>query len=107
MRIAVEIYHNIVEIELKELEEFVSASPDGFILFSIGSLLPMNEMPEHLMKIFIKVFSNLPQRVIWQWKGTPKYALPANVKSLGWLPQQDLLGKSSSILLCNLIHKQR
>lgn len=75
-----------------ELEEFVSASPDGFILFSIGSLLPMNEMPEHLMKIFIKVFSNLPQRVIWQWKGTPKYALPANVKSLGWLPQQDLLG---------------
>jgi len=75
-----------------ELEEFVSSSPDGFILFSIGSILPMNDMPEYLIKAFIKVFSALPQRVIWQWKGTPTHDLPSNIKTLGWLPQQDLLG---------------
>lgn len=76
------------------MEEFVS-SPEGFILFSIGSLLPMNDMPEYMIEIFVKVFSALPQRVIWQWKGTPKQDLPENIKTLGWLPQQDLLGKCS------------
>ena len=81
------------------MEEFVSSSPDGFILFSIGSILPMNDMPEYLIKAFIKVFSALPQRVIWQWKGTPTHDLPSNIKTLGWLPQQDLLGKYYCLFL--------
>lgn len=75
------------------MEAFVSSSPDaGFILFAVGSALKMSDMPEEMVQSFIKVFSRLPQRVIWQWKGTPRSDLPSNVLAIPWLPQQDLLG---------------
>ena len=49
-------------------------------------------MSEEMAQSFIKAFSKLPQRVIWQWKGTPRSDLPSNVLAIPWLPQQDLLG---------------
>ena len=49
-------------------------------------------MPEQMIQSFIKVFSRLPQRVVWQWKGKPRSDLPSNVLAIAWLPQQDLLG---------------
>ncbi len=76
-----------------ELEKFVSSSEAGFILFGIGSALKMEDMPEEMILYFIKAFSRLPQRVIWQWKGTVRSDLPKNVLALPWLPQQDLLGE--------------
>jgi len=65
----------------------------GFILFAIGSLIPMNEMPEDIVQAFIKNFARLPQRVIWQWQGKPREDLPENILPVPWIPQQDLLGK--------------
>ncbi|XP_057374691.1 UDP-glycosyltransferase UGT4-like [Daphnia carinata] len=73
------------------LENFVSGA-DGFLLFSIGSLQNMEDMPEYLLQSFIRIFSRLPLRVIWQWKGKIRSDLPANVLAIPWLPQQDLLG---------------
>lgn len=75
----------------KNLEDFVS-HPDGFVLFAVGSMLPMEVMPKDLIQAFIQTFERLPQRVIWQWKGKVREDLPANVLALSWLPQQDLLG---------------
>ena len=49
-------------------------------------------MPEQMIQSFIKLFSRLPQRVVWQWKGKPRSDLPSNVLAIPWLPQQDLLG---------------
>ena len=49
-------------------------------------------MPEEMIQSFIQTFANLPQQVIWQWKGTPRTDLPKNVLPVAWLPQQDLLG---------------
>lgn len=79
----------------QELEEFVSSSEAGFIVFAIGSVLDMNKIPDHIIESFIAAFSRLPQRIIWQWKGQPKYAMPANIKNVAWLPQQDLIGSKS------------
>lgn len=76
-----------------DLEKFVSSSEAGFILFGIGSALKMEDMPEDMILAFIKAFSRLPQRVVWQWKGKLRSDLPKNVLALAWLPQQDLLGK--------------
>ena len=77
-----------------DLETFVSSSSngDGFIIFAIGSAIKMDDMPDEMMRSFIKAFSRLSQRVIWQWKGTPRSDLPSNVLAIPWLPQQDLLG---------------
>ena len=75
----------------EDLETFVS-HPDGFILFAVGSTLPMERMPDFMIQSFIKTFAKIPQRIIWQWKGKVRDDLPDNVLALPWLPQQDLLG---------------
>ena len=77
-----------------DLETFVSV-PEGFLLFGVGSLQQMEDMPEHLIQSFIQTFARLPLRVIWQWKGKIRSDLPRNVYALPWLPQQDLLGDIS------------
>ena len=61
-------------------------------MFAVGSAIQMNDMPIEMLNSFVEVFSRLPQRVIWQWKGEQKMDLPANIMTVGWLPQQDLLG---------------
>lgn len=80
-----------------ELEQFVKSSEGkGFVIFAVGSILPMSEMPESLVRIFTGAFSRIDQKVIWQWKGEVKHQLPSNVLAVSWLPQQDLLGKFSN-----------
>lgn len=79
---------------IKELEEFISGSGDaGFIYFSMGSSVKAANMPEYLRRMLMRVFRQLPQRVLWKWEADEDMRdLPANVKLARWLPQQDLLG---------------
>ncbi|CAL8104505.1 unnamed protein product [Orchesella dallaii] len=77
----------------KDLDDFLSNSgKDGFILFSLGSVVKAKNMPEESRKIFLNVFSRLKQRVIWKWETETMPDLPPNVKLSKWLPQQDVLG---------------
>lgn len=76
------------------MDDFLSGSgKDGFILFSLGSVVQAKEMPESTRKVFLNVFSRLKQRVIWKWETEEMPDLPKNVKLSKWLPQQDVLGK--------------
>lgn len=61
---------------------------------NIFPLLPwQNEMPERILDIFKRVFSRIPQKVIWQWRNPDKdLKMPSNVLVSNWLPQQDVLG---------------
>jgi glucuronosyltransferase len=78
---------------LQDLEEFVTKSgKDGFIFFSLGSIIKAEIMPEAKRKMFLNVFSKLKQQVIWKWESETMPDLPKNVKLSKWLPQQDLLG---------------
>jgi glucuronosyltransferase len=74
------------------LEEYLAGAEDGFILFSLGSIVQGKNMPENYRKAFIKVFGKLKQRVIWKWETEDMPDLPKNVKLSKWLPQQDILG---------------
>ncbi|CAL8104484.1 unnamed protein product [Orchesella dallaii] len=77
----------------KDLDDFLSNSGnDGFILFSLGSIVKAKDMPEETRKIFLKVFSRIKQRVVWKWETESMPDLPPNVKLSKWLPQQDVLG---------------
>ena len=44
------------------------------------------------LRPFAEVFGKVRQKVIWQMKGEPPFPLPKNVKTMPWLPQNDLLG---------------
>ncbi|XP_071492361.1 UDP-glucuronosyltransferase 2C1-like isoform X1 [Diadema antillarum] len=78
----------------KELEEFVQSSGEhGVVVFSLGTYLAsITVIRPDLVRMFSDAFAKLPQKVIWQLKELPDYDLPPNVKTMPWLPQNDLLG---------------
>jgi glucuronosyltransferase len=75
----------------KDLETFVQGAGDaGFVYVSFGSRVDGEFIPAHVKAAFVEVFSKIPQRVIWKFKGTLP-GLTSNVKLVNWAPQQDLL----------------
>lgn len=72
----------------------MGSGESGFIYVSMGSSVKAAKMPEHLRKLFIRTFAQIPYRVIWKYDGSiaDMKDLPPNVKIGTWLPQQDILG---------------
>ncbi|XP_071511972.1 UDP-glucuronosyltransferase 2A1-like [Diadema antillarum] len=77
-----------------DLEDFVQGSGHhGVIVCSFGSFLNMTD--DHILRAFTgfsRVFGRLPQRVVWQVASELSFSIPPNVKTLPWLPLNDLLG---------------
>lgn len=72
----------------------MGSGESGFIYVSMGSSVKAAKMPEHLRKLFIRTFAQIPYRVIWKYDGSiaDMKDIPPNVKIGTWLPQQDILG---------------
>lgn len=87
--------------EKKALRTLADEADQGFIVFTLGSAIPVSSMPEKMVKIFIQVFSRIPQQIFWKWERSSVLMekLPANVKILEWLPQQDLLGNVFTVFI--------
>jgi glucuronosyltransferase len=66
----------------------------GIVLFSLGSFMKGADMREEDRNTFVAAFSQLKQRVLWRWDGQPFSGVPANVKLMQWIPQQDVLGEN-------------
>ena len=57
-------------------------------------MVKCTSIPPAIVRSFVKVFSQIPQRVIWKWESEEKPEnLSSNVLTVEWLPQPDLLGK--------------
>ncbi|XP_011683617.2 UDP-glucuronosyltransferase 2C1 [Strongylocentrotus purpuratus] len=83
----------------KDLEDFVQGSGDhGVIVFSLGST-DMNLLNSENDELFAKAFSQLPQRVLWKYIGSPPRYLGNNTRLMSWLPQSDLLAHPKTKLL--------
>jgi glucuronosyltransferase len=78
----------------KELQTFADEAKDGFIIFTLGSLVPVSEMSEEDLKAFMGAFAKIPQKIIWKWEAEIPADLSSNIMMTKWLPQQDLLGIS-------------
>ena len=75
------------------MQDFADGAHAGFIVFTLGSSIPVSSMPTHIVEMFVRVFARIPQRVFWKWEKTSiQDNLSDNVKIVDWLPQQDLLG---------------
>ncbi|XP_030830958.1 UDP-glucuronosyltransferase 1-2-like [Strongylocentrotus purpuratus] len=82
----------------KEYEAFVEGSGEhGFIILALGN--NYGELPKHMAEAFARVFSDLPQRVIWRNTGTRPRYLGNNTMLVDWMPQNDLLGHPKARLL--------
>ncbi len=74
------------------MKTFADEAKDGFIVFTLGSFVSVSTMPKETVNTFIRVFSKLPQRVVWKWEADIPQGVPSNIMMVDWLPQQDLLG---------------
>ncbi|XP_062406039.1 UDP-glucuronosyltransferase 2B14-like [Sardina pilchardus] len=74
-----------------DLEEFVNSSGEhGVIIMSLGTLVA--ELPSDLTEEIAAAFAQLPQKVIWRYKGPKPSTLGNNTLLVDWMPQNDLLG---------------
>lgn len=82
----------------------MASGESGFIYVSMGSSVKASKMPEHLRKLFIRTFAQIPYRVIWKYEGGmgDMKDLPPNVKIGTWLPQQDILGLIKIIIIIDV-----
>ncbi|XP_073722325.1 UDP-glucuronosyltransferase 2A2-like [Misgurnus anguillicaudatus] len=75
----------------KDLEDFVQSSGDhGVIVMSLGTLV--GQLPDDVAEAIAEAFAELPQKIIWRYKGRRPSALGNNTLKMDWIPQNDLLG---------------
>ncbi|KAG1957740.1 UDP-glucuronosyltransferase 2A1-like isoform X1 [Pimephales promelas] len=75
----------------KELEKFVQSSGDhGIVVFSLGSMI--NNLTLERSNTIASALGQIPQKVIWRYKGKTPETLAPNTKLYDWIPQNDLLG---------------
>ncbi|XP_050395245.1 UDP-glucuronosyltransferase 2B20 [Patella vulgata] len=77
----------------KDLEKFMSLSQNGVVVVSFGSML--KNAPPYLFQKLLKVFQNLNHNVIMAHSKNENYG---NVKTVEWLPQNDVLGHPNTLL---------
>jgi glucuronosyltransferase len=80
----------------KDLREFLDGAVEGLIYFSLGSNVRSDTMTEGKKQIFMAAFAELPQRILWKWETNVMSDVPNNVKLVKWLPQQEVLGESTT-----------
>ncbi|XP_056637090.1 UDP-glucosyltransferase 2-like [Diorhabda sublineata] len=74
----------------KDLQEFMDNSPEGVVIFSMGSNLKSADFHPEKRKAILNAFSKLKQKVLWKFE-TDLPDKPKNVKISNWLPQSDIL----------------
>ncbi|XP_064306232.1 UDP-glucuronosyltransferase 2A2 isoform X1 [Phalacrocorax carbo] len=79
----------------KEMEEFVQSSGEhGIVVFSLGSMV--HNLTDEKSNVIARALSQLPQKVLWRYKGKKPEALGSNTRIYDWIPQNDLLGHPST-----------
>ncbi|NXD15129.1 UD2A2 glucuronosyltransferase, partial [Nothocercus nigrocapillus] len=75
----------------KEMEEFVQSSGEhGIVVFSLGSMV--YNLTAEKSNVIARALSQIPQKVLWRYKGKKPEALGPNTRIYDWIPQNDLLG---------------
>ncbi|XP_011192570.2 UDP-glucosyltransferase 2 [Zeugodacus cucurbitae] len=74
-----------------DIQQFLDDAEHGAIYFSLGSQVQSKDMPLEKLQIFLKVFGQLNQRVLWKFENDSIANLPSNVMVKKWMPQNDIL----------------
>nr|XP_024216483.1 uncharacterized protein LOC106687521 [Halyomorpha halys] len=84
----------------KKIQTFMDDATDGVIYFSLGSNLNVsNPVNREVVEAFMKVFQEVPQKVLMKWETATYYGkLPKNVHLEKWYPQQDVLAHKNALL---------
>ncbi|XP_060715926.1 UDP-glucuronosyltransferase 2C1-like [Tachysurus vachellii] len=75
----------------QHLEDFVQSSGEhGVIVMSLGTMV--GQLPHDVANLIAEAFAELPQKVIWRYKGERPSTVGNNTLIMDWMPQNDLIG---------------
>ncbi|XP_068619571.1 UDP-glucosyltransferase 2-like [Battus philenor] len=74
----------------ENLQKITDEAKEGFIYFSLGSMLKSSRIPSEMKTGLLEIFSRLNQTVIWKFEELLPDA-PKNVHITPWAPQQSIL----------------
>jgi glucuronosyltransferase len=74
-----------------DLKKFLDDAKEGAVLFSLGSNAKSTFLPDKTVKVLLKGFSLIKQRVVMKWESDTLEGKPDNVFISKWLPQDDVL----------------
>ncbi|CAG4992151.1 unnamed protein product [Colias eurytheme] len=74
----------------QDLKSYLDSSKNGVIYMSFGNNLKPSLLPLEKVQMLTRIFSELPQNVLWRWD-VDIANKSANVKTMQWVPQSDLL----------------
>ncbi|XP_071402354.1 UDP-glucuronosyltransferase 2A2-like isoform X1 [Centroberyx affinis] len=75
----------------EDMEEFVQSSGDaGIVVFTLGSFI--TNITAEKGDMIASALAQIPQKVLWRYKGEKPKTLGANTRIYDWIPQNDLLG---------------
>lgn len=83
----------LINLVSQDLETYISEAPSGVIYFSLGSMIKATSISKERLAAMQRVFSELPQRVLWKWENDTMDGKPDNVMIRKWLPQMDILSE--------------
>ncbi|XP_067303002.1 UDP glucuronosyltransferase 5 family, polypeptide G1 [Pseudorasbora parva] len=74
-----------------ELEEFMQSSGEhGVVVMSLGVVV--SALPKAITETIASAFAEIPQKIVWRYRGERPSTLGNNTLLLDWFPQNDLLG---------------
>ncbi|XP_051822417.1 UDP-glucuronosyltransferase 2B17-like isoform X8 [Antechinus flavipes] len=75
----------------EDMEKFVQSSGEhGIVVFSLGSMV--KNLTDEKSNLIAAALAQIPQKVLWRYKGKKPDTLGPNTKTFDWIPQNDLLG---------------
>ncbi|XP_067633316.1 uncharacterized protein [Eurosta solidaginis] len=74
-----------------DIQKFLDEAEDGVIYFSLGSQIQSKDLPQEKLNIFLDVFRNIKQRILWKFESDSLKNLPINIMIKPWMPQTDIL----------------
>ncbi|XP_072243575.1 UDP-glucuronosyltransferase 2A2-like [Leuresthes tenuis] len=75
----------------KDMEEFAQSSGDaGIVVFSLGSMI--RNLTTEKANMIASALAQIPQKVLWRYRGNKPETLGLNTRIYDWIPQNDLLG---------------
>uniref|UniRef100_A0A0A9Z0Z0 UDP-glucuronosyltransferase 2B20 n=1 Tax=Lygus hesperus TaxID=30085 RepID=A0A0A9Z0Z0_LYGHE len=74
----------------QDIQTLMDSSKNGVIFFSMGSVIRGSSLDTRRRDMFLKVFSELKETVLWKWESDDLPNKPVNVFTSAWFPQRDI-----------------
>ena len=84
---------------LQDICNAVDNAQNGVIVFSMGTLIDVNLIPQHFWHSLLTAFSRLPQLVIAKldFGSNSQFKIPDNVMALPYIPQEPILAHPKTV----------